>query len=142
MITPNPIQVERWKEYQTALAESMLSSVPSETVLCEWDILGQLDQDLYVWAVCGRLGGGRWASRPVVIHLGTNGDIQNVKVVPGIGTEYISNIHEIFPASVQEKILDDQTSSTIYRRLSDHLNWRQTHPEEPPLIVLSSTPIP
>lgn len=39
MITPDPIQVERWKEYQTALAESMLSSIPSETVLCEWEVL-------------------------------------------------------------------------------------------------------
>ena len=139
-ITPDPIQVERWKEYQTELAKSLISSIPPENVFCEWEVLGRSDQDLYIWAVCGKIGGGRWASHPVVIHLESDGSIQNVSLVSGIGSEYINNIHQMFPLDVQEKILNDQTSSMIYQRLSEHLNWRQTHPEEPPLIVLSAIP--
>jgi hypothetical protein len=52
MITPDPVQVERWKEYQTELAKSLLSFLPPEEVLCEWEILGRSDQKVYVWAVC------------------------------------------------------------------------------------------
>src|SRR5215212_11812837 len=41
MITPDPIHVERWNEYQTALGEIILKEV--EPVLCEWEILERTD---------------------------------------------------------------------------------------------------
>jgi hypothetical protein len=39
IITPDAIQLERWKEYQTELAKSILPYDPSPIVLCEWAIL-------------------------------------------------------------------------------------------------------
>src|SRR5436190_7490801 len=41
IFTPDPVQMEQWKEYQTALAKTILSFVYPEHVLCEWDILGR-----------------------------------------------------------------------------------------------------
>ncbi len=53
MITPNAIQVERWKEYELALAKKMFPSnfIPGK-FLCEWEILGQAGQEEYVWVEC------------------------------------------------------------------------------------------
>src|ERR1700752_32529 len=52
LITPEALQVERWKEYQTALAKNVLAHLPPEEVLCEWEILSRSGNDVYVWAVC------------------------------------------------------------------------------------------
>ena len=42
IITPDAIQVERWKEYEDALASAIFkSSLQPEEVVCEWEILGQ-----------------------------------------------------------------------------------------------------
>ena len=74
MLSPDPIQVERWREYQTALAKSFLSYLPAEEVICEWDILGRSDQEVYVWAVCegpvATVTGTVWSatSSPAVMH--------------------------------------------------------------------------
>jgi hypothetical protein len=48
-ITPDAIQVERWKEYEDALAKALFPSsfIPGE-FLCEWEILGRSDQEVYV----------------------------------------------------------------------------------------------
>ena len=50
-ITPNPIQVERWKEYEDALAREPLFN-EGLSVLCEWEILGKSEMEVYVWASC------------------------------------------------------------------------------------------
>lgn len=86
LITPNAIQIERWKEYQTALAKNVLAHLPPEEVLCEWDILGRSGNDVYVWAVCrDKVGGG---SLPAVIHLETDGgavqSVERAKIGAGI----------------------------------------------------------
>ncbi len=134
MITPDLIQVERWREYQTALAKSLLSHLPPKEVLCEWEILSQVDHKVYVWAVCK--SGIESSSTPVVIHLETDGSILSVEVPePGL-----SDYPKLFPTDVQEKF-------TYYRygrakEMSDHIDWRWTHIDEPPLIVLSATPTP
>ncbi|MBL0346878.1 hypothetical protein [Candidatus Villigracilis affinis] len=134
MITPDPIQVERWREYQTALEKSLLSHLPPKEVLCEWEILSQVDHKVYVWAVCK--SGIESSSTPVVIHLETDGSILSVEVPePGL-----SDYPKLFPTDVQEKF-------TYYRygrakEMSDHIDWRWTHIDEPPLIVLSATPTP
>jgi hypothetical protein len=138
MITPDPIQVERWKEYQTELAKSLLSFLPPEDVLCEWEILGRSEQEVYVWVICGALGGGHGAASSAVIHLNADGTVQSVEK-PGSGSKRISNILKMFPSEIEEIILNNLMS---YRQLSDHLEWRQEHSEEPPLIVLSATPTP
>ena len=71
VITPDAIQVERWKEYQAELAKAITCDsghdCPDyEHALCEWDILGQSDQVVYVWAMCETLHAGN--RKPAVIQ--------------------------------------------------------------------------
>lgn len=149
ILTPDAIQVERWKEYQTALAKSFFSYLPPEEVKCEWDNLGRSDQEVYLWAVCmsikpfGTTSEGRdifsSSSTPAVIHLGEDGAVQSVEI-PGAGSEYGPDIRRMFPPDVREKF--DQYPAGRAGEMSKHIEWRRTHPEEPPLIVLSATPKP
>ena len=137
MITPDPIQVERWKEYQTALGEIILREV--EPVLCEWEILERTDQEVYVWAVCMSIfsvvstGLPYHAERPAVILVGKDGTVQSVEI-PGI--HYGPDIMRMFPPDAEEKYFQGLIH---FQELTDHLNWRREQPEELPLIVLSST---
>ncbi len=134
LITPEAIQVERWKEYQTALAKSVLAHLPPEEVLCEWEILGRSGNDVYVWAVCsGKDGGG---SVPAVIHLETDGAVQSVERAKN----WSRDIPRLFPPDVIEKFAHYHAGRA--REMQEHIEWRRTHPEEPPLIVLSATPMP
>lgn len=145
IITPDPIQVERWKEYQTELANLVLAQHSSqelsldETALCEWDILGRSDQEVYVWAICSTPGSG--STKPAVIHLELDGSIQKVEV-PFHGAGWESTIQHLFPADVQEKIdayfYSRSINSGRAEELRIHLIHRQSHPEVPPLIILSA----
>ena len=140
ILTPDAVQVERWREYEAALAKVILPMF-EYMVLCEWDILGRSELEVYVWATC-RIPGAN-DSRPAVIRLGLDGAIQEVEV-PRRG--HSSNVDELFPKQVQEKF-DAYTGNSIFdgriRELYDHLVYRETHPETPPLVVLSSyTPLP
>ena len=146
-MTPNAIQVERWKEYQTELAKYVLSDAGTmftnyEHALCEWDILGQSNQEVYVWAVCSDFNS--LAEKPAVIYLEANGSIRDVKFVFH-GYQWDSRIQELFPKDVQEKIhlyevSEPGTSLSVgSTNMRKHLECRRTHPEEPPLVVLSAT---
>jgi hypothetical protein len=132
LITPDGPQVERWKEYQTALAKNVPSDLPPEEVLCEWEILGRSGNDVYVWAVCeGKL---TIVSLPVVIHLETDGAVQSVERP----INWSRDIPRLFPPDVIEKFAHYQGGRSGEMR--EHIEWRRTHPGEPPLIVLSATP--
>jgi len=134
VITPDAIQVERWKEYQTALAKNVLAHLPPEEVLCEWEILGRSGNDVYVWAVCkGKLSS---ASLPAIIHLDSEGAVLSVERA----TNWSRDIPRLFPPDVREKFAHYQAGRA--GELIEHIEWRRTHPEEPPLIVLLATPIP
>jgi hypothetical protein len=136
ILTPDAVQVERWREYETALAKSILPMF-EYLVLCEWDILGRSEQEVYVWAACRAPGGDD--SRPVVIRLGMDGAIQEVEVLKRSTS---SNVDELFPKEVQEKFnfyVQMYGFDGRLRELYDHLIYRETHPETPPLVVLSST---
>ena len=133
-ITPDPIQVERWKEYENALAKSVLPHLASEEVLCEWDILGRSTDQVYVWAVCSGIDGG--GSVPAVIHLEEDGSIQSVERI----INWSADILRLFPEDVRGKF--DRYPSGRAREMSEHVAWRRTHPGEPPLIILSTTPTP
>jgi hypothetical protein len=137
ILTPDATQVTKWKEYQTALAKSILPYVASEIVLCEWAILGQSGQEIYVWAVCDS---GERASAPAIIYLSADGTIQNVKAVEYDATRN-SQIQRLFPLDIQKKIFSELTS-IIDEQLIRHLDERKKYPETPPLIVLSVTPTP
>jgi hypothetical protein len=131
ILTPDSVQVENWKEYQTELAKSIVPQEPAEWALCEWEILGSSDQKLYVWAVCNEV------SVPALIYLGADGNVKNVEV-PGVSSDWGSDIRRMFPQYVQEKFNYYQFGRV--KEMLAHLKWRQTHPDEPPLNVLSTTP--
>jgi hypothetical protein len=135
VMTPDSVQVEKWKEYESALAKSTLSFLTPEMVFCEWEILGRSEQEEYVWAVCE--SGGSGMSVPVVINLKADGSIQNVETP---GTNWSSSILKMFPADVREKF--DHYNFGGAEKMSNHIDWRRKHPKEPPLIVLSATPAP
>lgn len=143
-ITADSIQVERWKEYEDALAKVLFPSsfIPGE-FLCEWEILGRSDQEVYVWTVCmsifpvGNAGLPYHSTMPAAIHIGTDGAVHSVEI-PGGGTHYASDIRRMFPPDAQKRYFERLIH---FQELTDHLNWRREHPEEPPLIVLSVTPV-
>ena len=100
-----------------------------------------------MWAICfAPLASD---TRPAVIHLETDGAIQKLEV-PFHGSAWESAIQKLFPADIQDKIEEyiDAASSNSGRaeELRIHLLYRLTHPDVPPLIVLSAmstaTPIP
>lgn len=145
MITPDAIQAARWREYENALAMKLLP--PSTTripgaVLCEWEILGRSDQEVYVWAFCQAppyVEGlpSSIASMPAVVHLGEVGDVQSVEI-PGSGTAYARDIRALFPPDVQEIIFNHSVDTN---KMEAHINVRRENPQ-PPLIILSATPTP
>jgi len=150
IFTPDATQVARWKEYQTALGNCVFhefgdeggecSSFSSSNILCEWDILGQSGREVYVWAECRFFNGA--GRKPLVIYLETNGSIREVRF--GGYKEQDYNL-ELFPADVQEKInlyIGNGINPGRAEELRTHLAWREKHPGEPPLIVLSATPAP
>jgi len=139
-ITPDPIQVETWTEYQTALA-GQLSYLPTERVLCEWEILGRSGNEVYVWAVCGEIWDVRVGLEGLLrIDVRDDGTVQNV-IPSGTGGEgFPSEIRKMFPPDVQERYFHGEIH---FQELVDHLRWRQRlGREEPPLIVLKATPTP
>jgi hypothetical protein len=136
IFTPDAIQIERWREYQTELAKKLVSKFPVEIVLCEWDILGRSEQEVYVWAVC--TAPGYLVSKPAVIYFKTDGAIQDVEIAV-YGSTWDSDLQRLFPEDVQEKI----ASGIFLQRsveLKNHIELRRTHLEEPPLIVISAMP--
>jgi len=143
ILTPDAAQVEHWQEYQMELAKAILPMLPVETVLCEWDILASSGQELYVWAVCASPSGSDW--RPAIIHSGTSGSFQGVEV-PKRGS---GDTDKLFPEAARVKFslyTGDSIFSGRLREMLDHIDYREIHPEEPPLIILSAmqnaTPTP
>ena len=78
------------------------------------------------------------STMPVVIHIQADGSVESAEI-PGGGTHYAADIRQMFPADAANKYFDELIH---FQELTDHLNWRREHPEEPPLIVLSATPTP
>lgn len=144
-ITANPDQLARWREYEHALAGKFLSYLPPVEVLCEWEILGQSGQEVYVWAFClGLPPVGRsekyapGAGIPAVIHLGLDGSVQSVELPRDGGPSYTEGIRKKFPKDVQKRIFGNLIH---YSALIDHAKLRRENPG-PPLIVLPATPQP
>lgn len=144
-LAPDAIQLERWKEYQIELARCVLSGPcdadDADFAFCEWDILGRSGQEVYIWAQCASFTASD--QKPVVVYLESDGSIKEVKFG---GYKEIFYDLTLFPAEVQEKIYlysaDLGGQQGRFKELRDHLRWRQEHPEEPPLTVLSATPQP
>jgi hypothetical protein len=128
-------------EYENALAAVFLPSpYLARKGLCEWEILGQSKNEVYVWAMCqvSDSSEGAAMSAPAVIYLMKDGSIDKVKV-PRDGSLYVGDIRKMFPKELQEKILS-QSISTLDKMWS-HIQLRHTNPE-PPLIVGSGVSLP
>jgi len=136
-MTPDSAEVKRWKEYEDALAKAVfppgtiLKHANPGKFLCEWEFLGQTDQKVYVWAVCMSTLSLYNSETLAVIHIDMDGGIQRVEI-PGL-EGYGPDIRKLFPLDVQKMYFDKLID---FRRLSDHLRMRITHPEEPPLIAV------
>jgi hypothetical protein len=133
-ITPDTAQVARWQEYEHALAKLFLPTASSEgIVLCEWEILGQAEREVYVWAICQASGPiPSMMSAPAVLYLGLNGAVNGV-VSPGSGSLYGPGIRRLFPPDVQVIIF----AHPDVREMEKHILVRQQNPG-PPLIVLAA----
>jgi len=151
IFTPDAIQVARWKEYQATLANCVFRdfgeaggeclSSNSTDALCEWDILGRSGQEVYVWVECDN---GVAGEKPLVVYLEMDGSIQKVKY-GGYKDHGLQYNLELFPADVQKKMFLYTGDSLFHgrvREMLDHLLYRETHADVPPLIVLSATPQP
>ena len=144
VITPDPIQVEKWQEYQTELAKPILFDASAvlpnyyEHSLCEWVILGRSGQEVYAYAVCAGLGAEGEGS--AAIYLETDGSIRDVKVVFS-GSPQNPKIQELFPEKIRELIsLYYSYGYPGKQELYSHLRYRQTHRDVPPLTILSAMP--
>lgn len=169
IITPDAVQVKRWKEYQTELARVVLAANPEigsdpeiyKTALCEWDILGRSSREIYVYSVCigATTKGNRDMRKPAIIYLELDGSIQRVKIPDPKGPNSEIFDYDPFPKDVQEKFcyyfdpFPSDLPQCPYPYLSGsprprldemytHIKYRMEHPEEPPLVVLSATTTP
>jgi len=134
-------QLEQWEEYETALAEKLMSQYPRDTVLCEWELTRKLEQKINVWAVCmttvtsAEVGNYYFpvASVPAVINLDSNGVVQSVEI-PEYGDYYLSDLGKLFPSGAW-------TDLPNVSAMEKHLHWRRINRTEPPLVVLNATAI-
>lgn len=141
-ILPDSTQLERWKEYETALAKKLMPQYPLDTVLCEWELTEKNVQKMNVWAMCmttvtsANVGNYYFpvASVPAVINLNSDGTIQSINI-PEYGNRYLSDLHGLFPNGAWK---DYPNVSAM----EEHLHWRRVHPNEPPLVVLNATATP
>jgi len=143
LATPTPVYtqaiekpIDRWMLYEDALAAAILLVDES---YCEWEILGQDGQEVYLWAICQVAGdpNGHAASLPVVITLSGDGMIDEVEI-PRDGTLYGEDIRTMFPKKMQSIIFDQAVD---VKGMWAHIQSRHANPE-PPLIALENFPLP
>ena len=137
-IPPTAAGAPHWVEVESALAHQFLPE--GIQGLCEWEILGQTTQDVFVWALCegnSFSSGPVGMSAPAVIRLATDGHIQTV-TVPRDGALYSQDVKALFPLELHERIF----AYTLTPQIERHLQTRLAHPGMPPLIALTGTPSP
>lgn len=142
IITPNADQLARWQEYEKALATAIFPSHTITDVICEWEILKQLEQRVYVWAICSGYYSpdkASTASLPAVINLYVDASIQSVKTTENTPGSYSDALQELFPMDVQEKFKHYRFGGA--KIMFTHIGTRRTTPS-PPLFVLLATPMP
>ena len=90
------------QEIETALATLFVND---PTGRCGWEVLGETDQEMYVWAVCQ--SGITAVSAPAVIHLAQDEtgfrSVQDVEM-PRDGSFYGEDVRALFPPEVQARI--------------------------------------
>jgi hypothetical protein len=137
LLTTENISVPRWAEYETALANAIVTQ--DTECLCEWEIWGQDKQKVYVWALCETVQFGSTVqsaagSVPAVIYLSNVGKIEKV-VLPKDGTAY----EELFPLDVQKRISANEFD---FPSATEHIAQRRKNPDIPPMIAESGVGLP
>lgn len=140
-IPSDPAQLEKWKEYESALAEELMPQYPRDKVLCEWELMEKSEQKINVWAIClttvtsPEIGNYYFpaASVPAVINLDAGGGVKSVEI-PEYGENYIADFWKLVPNTIWNQFPNVSA-------MEKHLHWRRTHPAEPPLVVLNATAI-
>ena len=140
-IPSDPAQLEKWKEYESALAEKLMPQYPRDKVLCEWELMEKSEQKINVWAMClttvtsPEIGNYYFpaASVPAVINLDAGGGVRSVEI-PEYGKNYIADYWKLVPNTIWNQLPNVSA-------MEKHLHWRQTHPAEPPLVVLNAAAI-
>lgn len=133
----------RWRQYEEALANEILVSKypPNDEILCEWDLLGQKGREIYLWAVCqvASTDQGSAASGPAVVLLSPDGSVEKV-IIPRDGVDYPEDIKELFPADVQELILNRTYFDP--KAAMEHIALRRKDRTIPPMIVEAGVILP
>jgi hypothetical protein len=140
-IPSDPAQLERWKEYETALAAKLMPQYPRDRVLCEWEITEKSEQKINMWAVCmatvtsAEIGSYYFpaASVPAVINLDTDGAVKSVEI-PEYGEQYLADFRRLFPNGAWKDLPNVSA-------MEKHLHWRRINPAEAPLVVLNAAAI-
>lgn len=129
MSTLSPAPKTIWDAAEITLSNAVLG-IPGGK--CEWEVLGWVEQERYVWAFCQSGPGvdAIGASQPAVVRVQANGSIQSV-TIPEEGEEFSTNVRRLFPPSVQEKIFAQDFD--LYAAVS-HLEARWRNPALPPEI--------
>jgi len=121
-----------WVRYQDALAAHFMPWIDDKgAVLCEWEVYGQRDAHVYLWALCeaDEVHNGTGVSAPAVLHLGQNGEVEGVES-PGDGTLYGPYVQRLFQPDAQERIFaHDFDVKTAERNIAR----RRQDPSIPPL---------
>jgi len=109
--TPTAALLLAQQEIETALLQA--SFPQSQAGSCQWDVLGQGEGEIYVWATCTQTSPMRSAvSAPAVIYVDDAGGIRNVRF-PDDGMGYAPSIRKLFPPDIQELIFNyDQSGPT------------------------------
>ncbi len=141
VITPEPTEIEQWREYEEALGNAIYERVLRTDILCEWLIVGRAEREVYVWAACSgfRPYDSKLTtySRYAVVYLGVEGDIQIAVTGENIPGSPAESRRKLFPPGILERF----EQMPPVDRLLEHLETRREYPE-PPLIVLDATPSP
>jgi hypothetical protein len=127
---------ERWKQYEAAILTACYSDVylPSEK-LCEWEIIEQRDNTIYVWAFCADVN-GQGSSGPVAIYIASDGQVERA-MCPKVFDDYKT----LFPGDLYEKVNSYQNRFDLDKAWQ-HLELRFQNRTIPPLIALEGTPSP
>ena len=133
-VIPTLTIIPRWILYEKALSNAI---VQTDDGLCEWEILGKSENEVYLWAKCKvREPVGTAGSVPAVIYLGKNGEINQI-AVPRDGF-FVEDVVAMFPTDIQTKIFNRDLEGFADM---EHL-VKRLKSGGPPLIVVSGTPQP
>ena len=138
-----PLDTPRWVLYERALSYIFLGpagiTIPdmsTDNGLCEWEIMGQKGNEVYVYATCQvHNPNGTGSGGPAVIRLGKDGTILEVEM-PNEGW---GNLKELFPQDIVTLILKNDFHG---RQTWDRIQQRQKDSSILPLIVEQGTPMP